>query len=106
MVVLSDGFKNRKCAHGIVLQKHVWVSDASVNVGFRRNVHNRIHLMNEPVHKMRVADIALYESVAFIILDVMQVRRVSPHTHFVNVYQFTVWVFCKHEPAEVASNKS
>ena len=106
MVVLSYGFQNRKCAHGIVLQENVGVSDAAVNMSFRCNVHNRVHLMNQPVHELRVADVALNESVPLIILDVMQVRWVSAHAHFVNVYQFTVWVLCKHEPAEVASNKS
>jgi len=106
MVVFSDSFQDDKCANGVVLQEEVGDSDASVNMSFRGYVNNRVHLMNQAVHELRVANIAFDEGVTFIVLDVMQIRWVSAHPYFIYVYQFAVRVLCKYEPAEVASYES
>ena len=106
MIVSSYGFQNREGANGVVLQEHVWVSDASVNMSFRRNVHDCIHLVDQTVHELRVTNVTFDEGVAFVIFNVMQVSWVSAYAHLVNVYQFVVGVLCKHKPAEVASDKS
>ena len=75
-------------------------------MGFRRNVHYCIDLVDQTVHELRVADVSFDEGVAFVVFYFMQVSWVSAYAHFVNVYQFTVRVLCKHKPAEVASDKS
>src|SRR5665647_273629 len=106
MIVLSYCFENCEGSNSVVLEEYVWVGDASVNMSFGCNVHNCVHLMNETIHELRVANISLNESVTFIILNIMQIRWVSPYADFINVYQFTVRVLCKYKPAEVASDKS
>jgi hypothetical protein len=106
MIMLSDSFQNREGADSVVLEEHVGVRYASVNMCFRRDINDCIHLMDEPIHKQGVTNVALNESVPLIVLDIMQIRRVSTYAHFVNVYQFIVRMFSKNKPAEVASDKS
>ena len=106
MVVSSYRFLNGKCTQGVVLQEYVWVSDASVNMSFSRNVNNCIYLVDQTVHELWVTNVTLYESVAFIIFNVMQIRWVSAHAYLVNVNQFAVRVLFKNKPTKVAPDKS
>ena len=106
MVMASDGFKNRECTQGVVLQKHVGVSDASVHMCFSSNVNDGVHLMNKPVHKLWVANVAFDEGIAFIVLNIMQISGICANAYLVNVNQFVVRVLCKHIPAKVASDES
>ena len=65
------GVQNGVCSDGVVLQKRVWVADASVHVGFSSKVHDRVHLADGFVKEWDVAYVAFYESVSRVVFHVM-----------------------------------
>jgi hypothetical protein len=85
MVMFADGFQNHEGAQSVVLQKDIWVSDASVNMGFRGYVHYGVYLVNQAVHKLGVTYVAFDESVLFVVFNVMEVSWVCTYSDFVNV---------------------
>ncbi len=106
MVVSAYGFQKDKSAHSIVLQKNVGVGDAAVNMGFRGDVYDGVHLVDESTDELGVADVAFDEGVASVVFDFMQVCWVGAYAHLVHVNYFAVRVGGQHVPDEVASDKT
>src|SRR5208283_3862959 len=106
MIVLAYGFQNCERADCVVLQKHVWVSDASINMRLRCNVNNSIYLMYEPADKQRIANVTFNECISFIVFNIMQISRIGAYSYLVDVYQFVIRVFLKDVSAKIAADEA
>jgi nitrate reductase NapE component len=106
MIMLAYGFQNCEGADCVILQKHVWVSNASINMRLRCNVNNSIYLMYEPTDKQRIANVAFNECISFIVFNIMQISRVSAYSYLVHIYQFVIRVFFKDVSAKIATDKA
>jgi hypothetical protein len=70
------------------------------------DVNHRLHLMNQPIHKLRVANVTLNEGVTPVTLKIIQVSRIGTYPNLIHINQFTIRILCKHVPAKVASDKA
>jgi hypothetical protein len=102
----ANGFQKREGADSVVLQKNVWVGDASVHMGLGRYVDDGVDLMYEPADKQRITYVTFNECVSFIIFNVMQASRVSAYPYLINVYQFVIRMFLKNKSAKIAADET
>jgi hypothetical protein len=102
----ANGFQKRKGADSVVLQKNVWVSDASVHMSLRCNVDDGVDLMYEPADKQRITNVSFNECVSFIVFNVMQVSRVRAYAYLIDVYQFPIRIFLKDKSAKIAADET
>ena len=87
--------KQGQSAHDIGAGKGERIPYASVNVGLSRKVDYAVNLLilHQFVECFKVADIHLYELVVRSVLDVLEIRKISGISEFVEIDDFILRIF-------------
>ena len=102
------GLQKAQRTHHVGLGKGEGILDGAVHVGFRCKVDDAVHvlLLHKFQDTIEVADVHLHKAVVGLVLNVLEVGKVSRICEFVQVDDPVLRVFVHKQPDDVASDES
>ena len=106
--VCFGSLKQRERSHHIGLRKSKRIFDAAVNMTLCCKVDDAIYLLilHEFEDTVEIANIHLHELVVRLILNILEVRKITCIRQLIQVDNLIVWIFVHKQPYNMASDKS
>ena len=103
---LARGFEQRVGAEDVGLDERPRLHQRAVDVSLRREVHDVVGLRHQLTDERSVADVAVHEAIAGVVLDVAEVVGIAGVGELVEVDDAGVGVLAEEAEDEVAADEA
>ena len=100
--------EQRQGTHHVGLSESEWILDTSIYVALGSEMDDAIHLvvLHQFQHQVEITDIALNESIVWLVLDVLEVCKVASVCELIDVDDVVFWILVYKQSYHMRAYKS